>query len=432
MIAGPGGKGTAPEAKGPERLVEEAGRRAKLAAPRVAALPTDVKNDALQDIADALLLEADAILEANQLDVREAEASGRTEAEVDRLTLTRPRLGGMAQSVRAVAALPDPVGEELRGCRRPNGLLVQEVRVPLGVVGVIAESRPTIAVEAISLCLKAGNALVLLARPGGRETLRAIFHAVERATGRHGIPADAIQWIDTVDPRATERFIHMRDCLDVLIPRGSAELVRQICGAATVPTIETGPGNCHVFVERTARLDMAADIAFNAKVQRPAMVNSMETLLVDRPIAEVFLPLIGPRMQAAGVELRGCEATRRILPSVRPATEEDWRAEYLALVLAVRVVDGLDAAIEHIARYGTQHSEAIVTQDYFAARRFCERVDAAAVYVNASTRFTDGYELGLGAELGVSTQKLHRRGPIGLRALTTWKWIIQGEGQVRD
>ncbi len=255
---------------------------------------------------------------------------------------------------------------------------------------------------------------------------------MERATGRHGIPADAIQWIDTVDPRATERFIHMRDCLDVLIPRGSAELVRQICGAATVPTIETGPGNCHVFVERTARLDMAADIAFNAKVQRPAMVNSMETLLVDRPIAEVFLPLIGPRMQAAGVELRGCEATRRILPSVRPATEEDWRAEYLALVLAVRVVDGLDAAIEHIARYGTQHSEAIVTQDYFAARRFCERVDAAAVYVNASTRFTDGYELGLGAELGVSTQKLHRRGPIGLRALTTWKWIIQGEGQVRD
>jgi glutamate-5-semialdehyde dehydrogenase len=218
----------------------------------------------------------------------------------------------------------------------------------------------------------------------------------------------------------------------VLIPRGNTELVRRICSAATVPTIETGAGNCHTFVERTARLDMAADIAFNAKVQRPGMVNSLETLLVDRAIAQEFLPIIGPRMQAAGVELRGCEATRLILPEVRPATEEDWYAEFLDLVLAIRVVDGLESAIHHIGRYGTHHSEAIVTQDYFAAKKFCERVDAAAVYVNASTRFTDGFEFGQGAELGISTQKLHRRGPIGLRALTTWKWIIYGEGQTRD
>jgi glutamate-5-semialdehyde dehydrogenase len=416
----------------PEELVEQAGARAKQAAPHVASLPSGIKNDVLADLADSILDDGDAILEANERDVSAAERARLPEPLVDRLTLTRPRLGAIAEGVRAVAALPDPVGEVLRGSRRPNGLVIQEVRVPIGVIGILYESRPNVTVDAISLCLKSGNAVILLGGADALQSNRAILEVVRRATARHGIPDGAVQLIGSPHARAVERFMHLTQYLDVLIPRGDADLIRRTCSAATVPTVATGAGNCHVFIERSARLDMAADIAFNAKVQRPGVVNSMETLLVDRAVARQFLPIVGPRMQAAGVELRGCEETRTILPGITAATEEDWFTEYLDLILAVRVVEGLDAAIEHIGRCGTHHSEAIVTQDYFAAKRFCERVDAAAVYVNASTRFTDGFEFGLGAELGISTQKLHRRGPIGLRALTTWKWIIQGEGQVRD
>jgi glutamate-5-semialdehyde dehydrogenase len=416
----------------PAELVKATGRRAKAASRIVAALPTNAKNDALHDIADSILSEGDRILEANERDVRAAERRRLPESAVDPLTLTRPRLGAIAEGVRAVAALPDPVGEVLRGFRRPNGLAVQEVRVPLGVVGMVYDSRPHLTIDTISLTLKGGNAVFLLGTGAAPQSNKTILEVISRATARHGIPDSAIQVMETTDPEALDQFIHMREYLDVLIPRGSAELIRRICSTATVPTIETGPGNCHTFVERTAKLDMAAGIAFNAKVQRPGVGNSMETLLVDRPVAEEFLPVVGPRMQAAGVDLRGCPVTCSILRHVAPATEEDWGKEYLALVLAVRVVDGIDEAINHINRFGTHHSEAIVTQDYSAARRFCERVDAAAVYVNASTRFTDGFELGLGAELGVSTQKLHRRGPIGLRALTTWKWVVLGDGQVRD
>jgi len=415
-----------------ELLVEEAGRRAKAAAPIIAALPTSVKNDALHDIAEALLDQGDRILIANERDVLNAERARLAEPLIDRLHLTRSRLGAIADGVREVAAQADPVGEVLRGSRRPNGLVIQEIRVPLGVVGLIFESRPNITVDAFSLCLKAGNAAILRGGVDAMESNKAIVEVMRRAVQRRGIPEGALQLIESSHPSATERLMHLREYLDVLIPRGSMEMVRSVCEAATVPTVETGAGNCHTFVERTARFDMAADIAFNAKVQRPGMVNTMETLLVDRPIAAEFLPIIGPRMQAAGVELRGCEATREILRNVKPATEEDWYTEYLALILAVRVVENLDQAIDHISRYGSHNSEAIVTHDYFAARRFCERVDAAAVYVNASTRFTDGFEFGLGAELGISTQKLHRRGPMGLRSLTTWKWIVQGEGQLRD
>jgi glutamate-5-semialdehyde dehydrogenase len=416
----------------PESIVEQAGRRARAAAPLVAALPSGVKNAALNDIADSLLFESDAILEANAGEVEAAEKLGLSEPLIDRLTLTRPRLGALAHHVREVAALPDPVGEVLRGSRRPNGLVIQEVRVPIGVVAVLYEARPNATVDAISLCLKSGNCVLLVGGAEAMSTNQAIIHAVDRATVRHGIPAGAIQLIETTHPRGIDRLIHLNESVDVLIPRGSQEFIRAICGPATVPTIEAGAGNCHTFVERTARLDMAADITFNAKVQRPGVVNAMETLLVERPVAAEFLPIIGPRMNAARVELRGCEGTRKILPSVRPAADEDWYSDYQALILAVRVVENLDQAIAHIARYGTHHSEAIITENYFAAKRFCERVDAAAVYVNASTRFTDGFEFGLGAELGISTQKLHRRGPIGLRALTTWKWVVYGEGQVRD
>lgn len=420
------------DAASPESLVEQAGKRARVAAPIVAWLSTSVKNAALQDIADALLEEADRILAANELDLKAAERARLPDPILDRLTLTRPRLGAIAEGVREVAAFSDPVGDVLRGFRRPNGLNVQEVRVPLGVVALIYESRPNITVDAISLCLKAGNAVLLRGGQDAHASNTAILEAVAAVLARNGIPKDAAQLIESTDARATQRLVTLKEYVDVLIPRGSTEFMREIRARATVPTIETGAGNCHTFVERTAGLEMAADIAFNAKVSRPGVNNSMETLLVDQPVAGEFLPLIGPRMQAAGVELRGCERTRRILPGIKPAAEEDWYAEYLELILAVRVVDDIDAAIEHIRQYGTHHSEAIVTQDYFASRQFLNQVDAAAVYVNASTRFTDGFELGLGAELGISTQKLHRRGPISLRALTTWKWIIQGDGQVRD
>ncbi len=421
-----------PSAATPEELVEIAARRARLAAPVVAALSTRVKNALLNDIAQGVLDEADFILAANERDVEAAERARMPDPLLDRVILTRPRLAAIADGVREVAAFADPVGEVLRGSRRPNGLLIREVRVPLGVVGVIYESRPDVTIDAISLCLKAGNAIVLRGGADVQESNRALLEVVRRAIRPHGIPDGAIELIESTHPRATEHLLHLKEYVDVLIPRGSPALIRHVCGSSTLPTIETGTGNCHVFVERTARLEMAADIAFNAKVQRPGAVNSMETLLVDEPIAGEFLPPFAARMQAAGVELRGCERCRELCPSIRPATEEDWYTEYLDLILAVRVVAAIDEAITHISRYGTHLSEAIVTQDYFAARRFCERVDSAAVYVNASTRFTDGYELGLGAELGISTQKLHRRGPISLRALTTWKWIVQGDGQVRD
>jgi glutamate-5-semialdehyde dehydrogenase len=416
----------------PESLVEQAGRLAKQAAPVVASLPTSIKNAALHTLADDLLDQGDRILAANEQDVLAAERGRKPEQYIDHLSLTRARLGAIAEGVRAVAELPDPVGEILRGSRRPNGLIVQEVRVPLGVIGMIYESRPNTTVDAICLCLKAGNGVVLLGGADALQSNKAILEVVRKAVCRRDIPEAAIQLVESAHPRAADRMMHLTESLDVLIPRGTQELIRRVCTTATVPTIETGAGNCHVFVERTARPDMAADIAFNAKVSRPGAVNSMETLLVDRPIAAQFLPIVGPRMQAAGVELHGCEETRKILSDVKPATEKDYHTENLDLVLGIRVVDGLDHAIAHIGRYGTHNSEAIVTQDYSAAKRFCELVNAAAVYVNASTRFTDGFELGLGAELGISTQKLHRRGPIGLRALTTLKWVIYGEGQVRD
>ncbi len=424
--------GPAPDAVGGAEQVERAAAQARRAAPTIGALSTGVKNAVLMDLADALLLDADRVLAANEIDVRAAERRRMPEADLDRLTLTHPRLGLITEGVRAVAALTDPVGEVLRGSRRPNGLVVQEVRVPMGVVGILCEARPNITIDSISLCLKAGNAVVLVADVACVQTHGVLMEMVYHAMDRHHVPREGVRLIETVESGAEERFIHLSESIDVLIPRGSPNLIHRICRAATVPTIETGAGNCHVFVERTASLEMAANIAFNAKMQRPGAPNSMETLLVDEAIAEEFLPLVGFRMQAAGVELRGDPETCRILRGVRAATESDWQTPFMAPVLAVRVVAGLDAAVAHIGRYGMHHSEAIITQDYAVARRFCERVDASAVYVNASTRFTDAYEFGLGAEVGISTQKLHRRGPLGVRALTTWKWIVYGDGQVRD
>jgi glutamate-5-semialdehyde dehydrogenase len=397
----------------------------------LAALNTQTKNDALLLTSEALVDEVEAILEANRRDLAAAEEAGLSDALLDRLTLTPSRIAGMADGVRAVAALRDPIGRITLGLKRPNGLVVQQIRVPIGVIGIIYDGRPTVVTEAVSLCLKSGNAILLWGGANGFHTNMVLTDVIVRAAASAGVPEGAIQSIASTDRAAGQSLMHLTQFIDVLIPQGHAELIRTVVETATVPTIETGTGNCHVYVHAGAPLDMAMDITFNAKVQRPGAGNAMETLLVDRAVAEDFLPLIAPRLAAAGVELRGCPKTRRLLRGVRPASEQDWYRDYLAPILAIKVVSGLEEAIDHINKYGTRHSEAIVTADYFAAHRFSEGVDAAAVYVNASTRFTDGFEFGLGAEVGISTQKLHARGPMGLEALTTIKWVVQGQGQVR-
>jgi glutamate-5-semialdehyde dehydrogenase len=425
--ATPGENGTSAQ-----QQVEEAGRRAKTAALKLATLNTQTKNDALLLMAEALVDEFDLIMAANGRDLRAAEEAGLSDSLLDRFTLTPARIAAMADGIRAVAALRDPIGRCILGLKRPNGLVVQQVRVPIGVVGIIYDGRPTVVAEAVSLCLKSGNAILLWGGENAFETNLVLTDVIVRAAARAGVPDGAVHSIATHDPEAGRVMLHLTQFIDVLIPQGHAELVRTVVETATVPTIKTGVGNCHVYIHAAAPVEMAVDIAFNAKVQRPGAGNSMETLLVDRAVAEEYLPLVAPRLAAAGVELRGCGITRRILRGVRPATEQDWYRDYLAPVLAIKVVSGLDEAVDHINKYGSRHSEAIVTGDYFAGRRFCEEVDSAVVYVNASTRFTDGFEFGLGAEVGISTQKLHARGPMGLEALTTIKWLVQGEGQVRS
>lgn len=406
-------------------------RRAKEAAKRMAVLSSEVKDAALRAMADALEAQQAAVLAANAQDVAEASARGTRGALLDRLTLTPARIAAMAQGLREVAALPDPVGETLQAWRRPNGLEIAKVRVPLGVVGLIYEARPNVTVDAAALCLKAGNAVVLR---GGSEAIRsniALTRVITEAGVAAGLPEGAVNLIERTDREAALEMMRLNGLIDVLIPRGGAGLIRSVIENATVPVIETGTGNCHVYVAASADLAMARDIVVNAKTQRPSVCNAAETLLVDEAVAERFLPEVARELVARGVELRGCEKTRRILPDVKPATEEDWATEYLDLILAVRVVSGFDEAVAHIARYGTGHSEAIVTRDYAEARRFAREVDAAAVYVNASTRFTDGQQFGFGAEIGISTQKLHARGPMGLPELTTFKYVVFGDGQVR-
>jgi glutamate-5-semialdehyde dehydrogenase len=414
-----------------QEVVEKA-QAAQAAAGEMATLPTSAKDRALLEMAQALVERQHFVLDANSADVRAARDAGLSEALVDRLLLSEKRIAGMAAGLRDVAALPDPVGEVIEGLRRPNGLQIEKVRVPLGVVGIIYESRPNVTVDATGLCVKSGNAVILR---GGSEALRsniALVRVIADAAYSLGVPEGAIQLIETADRAAAQQLMRLNQYVDVLIPRGGEGLIRAVVESATVPVIETGVGNCHVYVDETAPYDMAQEIVINAKCQRPGVCNACETLLVHEAIAADFLRLVGPRLMAQGVELRGCPRTREILPQAEEATEDDWRAEYLDLILAVRVVDDLEQALAHIARYGTKHSEAIVTGEYECAQRFIERVDAAAVYVNASTRFTDGGEFGLGAEIGISTQKLHARGPMGLRELTAYKWVIRGAGQVRQ
>ncbi len=413
------------------QLVEEKARRAKAVAPVMASLSTEVKNRALLNMADALWERREFIFERNTEDLENARHAGLSPALIDRLLLNEGRLESICKSLHEVAALPDPVGEIIEGWKRPNGLVLQKVRVPIGVIAVIYESRPNVTVDSAALCLKAGNCVVLR---GGKEALNsniALASVITQAAAEAGVPADAIQLIDIPEREAAQELMRLNGLIDLLIPRGGMSLIRYVVENATVPTIETGAGNCHVYVHADADLEMAVNIIVNAKTQRPSVCNAAETLLVHKDIAEQFLPMAARALQEKGVELRGCERTQKILPDVKPATEEDWATEYLDLILALKVVDDLDEAIDHINRYGTKHSEAIVTKSLDAAKKFCERVDAAAVYVNASTRWTDGYEFGLGAEIGISTQKLHARGPMGLRELTTYKWVIFGDGQIR-
>lgn len=411
--------------------LDEMGRRAREAARALAAAGSR-KNGALLAMADALEKNTDEILGANALDLADAEKGGMGAVMLDRLALSRERVRAMAQGVRAVAAQTDPIGTVVSGEVRPNGLKIEKVRVPLGVIGMIYESRPNVTADAAALCLKAGNAVVLR---GGKEAIRsntAIAEAMRAAAGEAGLPEDCIQLVTDTDRSSAVGMMHMTGFLDVLIPRGGAGLIRSVVENSRVPVIETGSGNCHVYVDASADAGMAADIVYNAKTSRPSVCNAIETVLVHKDIAEKALPAMKKRLDEKHVEIRGCERTRAILgEDVVPATEEDWETEFLDYILAVKVVDSLDEAIAHIARYSTGHSEAIVTNSYENARKFTALVDSAAVYVNASTRFTDGGEFGLGAEIGISTQKLHARGPMGVNELTSFKYIISGNGQIR-
>lgn len=393
---------------------------------------TEQKNRALMAMAECLHASRGAILKANADDVAAAQTDGLSAALVDRLTLGEQRLTEMVRSVEAVAALPDPVGEVIRRWRRPNGLEIRKVRVPLGVIGIIYESRPNVTSDCASLCVKSGNAVILR---GGAESFRsnqAISRALRSALASTGLPEAAISALPTADRAGVEMMLQLDRDINVIIPRGGDSLIRTIVETSRIPVIKHAKGVCHVYVDDAADRDMAHAIVLNAKCQRPATCNAMETLLVHERIARDFVPEAIRRLQQAQVEVRGDEATCALVPGLTPATEEDWSAEYLDLILSVKVVRSLEEAVEHITRYGSAHSDAIVTNDHAHAQRFVQAVDSAAVYVNASTRFTDGFQFGLGAEIGISTDRLHARGPMGLEELTTYKYVVYGTGQLRE
>jgi glutamate-5-semialdehyde dehydrogenase len=408
--------------------VAELGQRAKAASRVLANASTEAKDHALTVAADVLLERAPEILEANVIDVERAQADGVSATVVDRLRLTDARINGMAGGLRKVAALPDPVGEVVDGWVRPNGLRIERVRVPLGVVAIIYENRPNVTSDAFGLCLKSGNAAFLRGSSGAISSNVAIAGALRDALVKADLPADALVLVEDTSHEAAARFMQLRESIDCLIPRGGPSLIRSVLDNATVPYVIDGDGNCHVYVDASADLDMAADVIVNAKTQRPSVCNAAESLLVHASVADQFLPRVVDALE--GVALVGDDAARAIAP-MAPATDDDYATEFLDLKLAVRVVGSLDDAIAHITRFGSGHSEAIITNDVVSADRFCREVDAAAVLVNASTRFVDGEEFGFGAEIGISTQKLHARGPMGLRELTTLKYVVRGTGQIR-
>ena len=412
------------------------GRAAKVASRRLAYLSADIKNKALNNIADDILARKDEILVANRKDYQAAKAAGFSAAMLDRLMLNDSRLEGIAAYTRVVAALPDPVGETYEMRTMPNGLQIGKKRVPIGVIGAIYESRPNVTVDIACLCFKSGNAVILR---GGKETINsntAIVKVIQGACKKAGMPVGCVQFVDNTDRALVDAMLKMNDVIDLIIPRGGAGLIKSVAENATMPVVTGGIGVCHTYVDKSADIQKAVDIVYNAKVQRPTVCNALDTVLVHADIAEEYLPEIAAALNKDRVELHCDERALAILVAdeslkILPAVEEDWGKEFLALIAAIKVVDSFDDALEHIEKYGSGHSEAIVTEDYGSAIRFLNEVDAACVYVNASTRFTDGGQFGLGAEVGISTQKLHARGPMGLKELTTYKWIIFGTGQVR-
>jgi len=412
--------------------MENMGRQARQASIVLAKIPTDVKNSALEAIAEAVLQNADFLKEENEKDLFYARNAGISAAMLDRLTLSDASLKGIATGLREVVALPDPVGEITSMRRRPNGLMVGKMRIPLGVVGMIYESRPNVTADAAALCLKSGNAVILR---GGSEAIHsnlALAKIINQVLQQSSIPESAVQVVPMTDREAVYEMLQLEEFIDVIIPRGGEELIRAVVRDSRIPVIKHYKGVCHVYVDEDADMDMAVRIVMNAKTQRPGVCNALETLLVNEKIAGRFLPLAAEKLLGAGVTLRGCEKTRELVPEAQSAIEDDWSREYLDLILAVRVVSNMDAAIAHIEKYGSLHTESIITENYSHAQRFIQEVNSSAVLVNASTRFNDGFELGLGAEIGISTTKLHAFGPMGLEELTTEKFIIYGNGQVRQ
>lgn len=415
-----------------KKYVLEKAKSAKEASRRMTTIGTKLKNQGLEAMADALIDNMDFILSANRRDIENGKEKGLSQYMLDRLLLNEKRINEMADGLRTVASLRDPIGEAVKMWKTENNLQIGQIRVPLGVIGMIYESRPNVTVDAAALCIKAGNSVILR---GGSEAINsntALAEVIKKAALDNGLPKGCIEFIEVTDREAVNEMMGLNVYIDVLIPRGGAGLINTVVKNATVPVIETGVGNCHIFIDEGADLKMAEDIVINGKTQRPGVCNAVETILIHKNIASQILPKVAENLTSKGVELRGCQAAQEILKDVKPALEEDWATEYLDFILAIKVVDSIDEAIDHIFKYGTKHSEAIVTNDYSKAQRFLKEIDASAVYVNASTRFTDGSQFGFGAEIGISTQKLHARGPMGLEELTTIKYIIYGEGQIRE
>lgn len=414
-----------------EIMLKEMGARALNAKYALQKLTATEKNKALLHASEALLSHTEEILSANEKDIKAGKEKGMHEGLLDRLALTETRIAAMAEGLRQIAALEDPIGEIMDTFIRPNGLKISKVRVPLGVIGIIYESRPNVTADAFGLCFKAGNAVIL---KGGSDALlsnKAITVVLRNALQENGICADALQLIDSGDREITKAFMKMKEYVDVLIPRGGAGLIRSVVENSTIPVIETGTGNCHIYVDREADLNMAVNIIINAKTQRIGVCNACESLVIHKDIKDAFLPVLAEGLRAHHVEMRGDEAVREVLSDCLPATEEDYASEYLDYIISMKTVSDVDEAIAHINKYNTKHSEAIITKNELTAEKFLKEIDAACVYVNASTRFTDGFEFGFGAEIGISTQKLHARGPMGLKELTSYKYQIHGNGQIR-
>lgn len=408
------------------------GQEAKRASRRLAQASSEEKNQALLLMARQLEVQKELILSENKRDLGLARAAGLSSSLLDRIALDQSRIGHMAKGLKEVAALPDPVGEIVKMWRRPSGLQVGRMRIPLGVIAMIYEARPNVTADAAALCVKSGNAVILRGGSEAHHSNQAIGRVLEQACAEAGIPKGSIQVVESTDRGIVHELLQLEDYIDLIIPRGGEELIRMVAANARVPVIKHYKGVCHVYVDSEASLEMAERICMNAKVQRPSVCNAMETLLVHEGIAPRFLPSMIVKFQGAGVEIRGCERTLALVPGIKPACEEDWSSEYLDLILSIRVVKDMDAAIDHIERYGSQHTESIITSNYAEARKFLARVDSSAVLVNASTRFNDGGELGLGAEIGISTSKIHAFGPMGLEELTTTKFVVFGDGQIRE